>query len=630
MKNIIKVPILVILTLSPLFLIGSQRATADSIIKRVDFKKDLLGLKNNARIENDTVILKGAPDKYSKATFKLNRSLVGSDTFYLIGDVKLKDAEPGALSWYTAKLQVIYNNGKKNIYRGKKLYEGTIDKWMPLNLKVKIPANVKAKTFTVEVGMQNNIGTFYVKNIRLSKKPFNQNPVFTFPLPKQLNAGISINTKQKKKFNNSLLGLGANFMGVRPNKYQWNSPEIIKLVKKIKVPLLRFPGGTVANYYDFQSDMFAIPSDIKQRKSYVKAWRKMQKSGRKFEFDAYAKLVKALSIKSILVFNVRDDSIKRHLARLNNRLASGIDIALIELGNEMYLKQNLGGFTKNVTEYINRCNLIYKALKKQAPHISYAPNMVKVTNDKAWNKPVLEKTQRDAMVMHPYVSISYKNEPMDWVLMRSLLFSYSRLGKMLKAYDKSSIKDPLYLTEWGNLCSPIIGRSHLAALTTGDAFLNIINYSEKGTVKVANLWVLFGGYMGLYDMDQSNGDIIKTGGMATVYDLLIETFLNSDIYASKTTSYMLGQELPAINARATVNAAGEIKIFAINKTPMIGNFSITIDGNKYSETAKIKTYTRKDVIKPATFPLNKKLVTEKSVSGRIELPPYSVNVITIR
>ena len=601
-----------------------------AIIKLLDYKQDKVILDGGAKIVDEVIILKGTPKQFVKAMFKLPTSMVGNKPFYVIGDVKMKNVQGGKKHWHSAKFQVNYVLNGKKVYKSKSLIGGDINQWIPLNLKVQIPAGKKIDRFNLLVAMERNSGLFQIRNLGLTRKPYKQTPVFTFPLPEKLSATITINTKQSKKFNNLLLGLNSQFMGWAPAEYNYANSKVMNLVKTIKVPLLRFPGGTVSNYYDWKTDLPILPKDIKLGKGFINKWKQHIANKRQFGFANYAKMVKQFNIESLLVFNIREDSVKSHLDRLQHRIESGIGIAAIELGNENYLKPNYGGFTKNADEYSARCNKVYLELNKQDPNTTFGINITHETGGSKWNNTVMKDNKTGNVFLHPYVAISREwKEQIDWTIMRSILFGYTRLGKMLKTYTDAYPTTPVYLSEWGMLCAPTISKSHIAALATFDALFNIINYAEQGVIKAATLHCFFGGYMGLFSHD-NKGAIIRTGGTSIIYDFAIETFLNADLLTSQTKSFMLSKALPAVNSRATINTKGVLKIFAINKTPLPCTYTIDLDGKKYSGQAQIKSYTRKNIIKAENFKLNEKLTTEKMVTGNIVLPPYSANVISIK
>ena len=88
-----------------------------------------------------------------------------------------------------------------------------------------------------------------------------------------------------------------------------------------------------------------------------------------FHYSDYARLMKKYGSHSVLVFNVLTDSVEKSVNRLVNRLASGLKIDYVELGNENYAKAQGGYRLKNSDPniYIQFSKQLSDALKKKYP-----------------------------------------------------------------------------------------------------------------------------------------------------------------------------------------------------------------------------------------------------------------------
>ncbi len=122
----------------------------------------------------------------------------------------------------------------------------------------------------------------------------------------------------------------------------WEQPAFAEAVKRLAPHYLRFPGGTVANYYDWRTGQLAIKNvpngSIYRKYLFNQAFpnsRKLHPKGVFFEdFDRFAKQVGA---DVIFLPNLETSSAAEEAARFAHMHELGIVPNHIEMGNEFYL-----------------------------------------------------------------------------------------------------------------------------------------------------------------------------------------------------------------------------------------------------------------------------------------------------
>ncbi len=191
----------------------------------------------------------------------------------------------------------------------------------------------------------------------------------------------------------------------------WTVPGVVDAAKKLKPGTLRYPGGTVANYWDWRSGWLfpGAPMGNAPRTPYG--------------LEELQIAVNATGAKPIYVLNMLTSDLPSQLQMLGKATNMGLPVELVELGNEFYLslpKEYIAKFPTG-RDYGAMATEWIKAIRDRFPNAKIAAvGGVPVSNPfsdprKAnWNQDLLQSLQgADVLTMHPYVSVPTAADAID-------------------------------------------------------------------------------------------------------------------------------------------------------------------------------------------------------------------------
>ncbi len=321
--------------------------------------------------------LKGNPKEDRKTELVLSSSGFADRTFYLLAEVRGTGMKSGAKWWLSPKI-VISRTDKPKAAQRKEFTQIELPQWTSIVLAYTPSTTMPvAPQLKLQLRMEKCYGTMQIRNVRLTfDKP--AAPEFPCAIPQNPVCNLAINTSQRKTFNNDLLGMNGSFrpFGKWLPPHTYKSPEIRKILNRVRPAVLRFPGGTIANWYNYETDMYQLPA-TPEGCHLFNAIQWHNNAGHKFGFDGFATVCRDNDIAASLVFNVLQDSPEKCAARLKDRKARGLNIKWVELGNENDTPTQRGPQLKTVQDYIRLTKPIVKALKAVDPDIRYAVHIAK-------------------------------------------------------------------------------------------------------------------------------------------------------------------------------------------------------------------------------------------------------------
>ena len=86
-------------------------------------------------------------------------------------------------------------------------------------------------------------------------------------------------------------------------------PEVLRLLRRMKIPILRFPGGTDADYLDWRDMVSHVPGRGAKRP--VSTGHKGHKVTNRFGYDEFLRFRAGVGAEAIVVVNLRDALLKR-------------------------------------------------------------------------------------------------------------------------------------------------------------------------------------------------------------------------------------------------------------------------------------------------------------------------------
>jgi hypothetical protein len=104
----------------------------------------------------------------------------------------------------------------------------------------------------------------------------------------------------------------------------WTNPEVVKVATQLKPGTLRSPGGTVANYWDWQTGWFVPGAPFNSPRS-------------PYGLPELQIAVQTTAAKPVYVLNMLTSHLDSQLNMLRTAKQMGLPVNFVELGNEFYL-----------------------------------------------------------------------------------------------------------------------------------------------------------------------------------------------------------------------------------------------------------------------------------------------------
>ena len=216
-----------------------------------------------------------------------------------------------------------------------------------------------------------------------------------------LNAGTSAVSRVT---NGEIRQLPPHFYGQNANLARggsWRDARYTDAINRLHARHVRFPAGTLANYWDWESGWFkdgvALPYGLDEA-----AVNPYRLSDLKIMYDETGAM-------PVLVLNMLTSDLEEQLGVLREARRIGLPVRYVELGNEFYLSKpdNLEKFPSFV-EYAEMANAWAKAIREEFPDVRIAAVGAAVRSwdnerRKGWNEKLFPLLRGiDAVVLHIY------------------------------------------------------------------------------------------------------------------------------------------------------------------------------------------------------------------------------------
>jgi hypothetical protein len=203
----------------------------------------------------------------------------------------------------------------------------------------------------------------------------------------------------------------------------------IELISSLHAEVLRFPGGTIGNFYHPTGGGYGlIPSEFEKLEG--KAPETLSNQLAKFSGDStnylipFIELAKQTNASVLLVANVITGTPQELEYLISILLQSNLKIEGVELGNELFLPAYVNYFP-TANEYLNRITPFIEFLKANHPSIPYSIPVsfghsgVKRATD--WNSEIHDKGNSEYLSIHYYSDPSKKDYVEDYEARYKLL-----------------------------------------------------------------------------------------------------------------------------------------------------------------------------------------------------------------
>ncbi len=268
----------------------------------------------------------------------------------------------------------------------------------------------------------------------------------------------------------------------------WSTPELMTGIKSLPFNVIRYPGGNVANWWDWRSGWFIEDANLPGQ------YQKIPKAP--ITLRDLKQFVDQTNSEVVFVLNLVSDNLKSQQQMLQEAARLGIAVNYVELGNEfnLFVDKRYQKINKGLA-YGQVANKWSAAIKKLFPDVKIgivAGDIPKRLPD--WNTEVLTSVDHtDALVWHVYPSMKAVVTEDNGVDFKQLnteifrLFEKSGLAQLeaghklwiteynLKWHENASNKKQLqyHVTTWGQALSTVSMTSIFTGLSTNvDMILN--------------------------------------------------------------------------------------------------------------------------------------------------------------
>lgn len=297
--------------------------------------------------------------------------------------------------------------------------------------------------------------------------------------------------------------------------------SFLEKVENISPKVLRFPGGTIGNFYHPRKEAYGFKvSDVEEYYSGRFSHRvhtlkqAAQQRGHKENYiEDFIILVKRLNAKVIVNANVLSSEKDEIIYVLNKFKDEGIEVLGVELGSELsnraYKKH-----IKSVYNYIDLAKKYTQIIKKEFPNMKVgvvaAPIKKKTPNRiKNWNTVLAKENFYDAIIHHSYhkvvdgeedagVMISEedidKSKKEQFDLYKDRILEELNYGFVNRMNQYNSIfKDKeIWITEWNLQMTKTTGNTMFQSLFVTQYMLELLSNSVLKNITIATYHNLAG------------------------------------------------------------------------------------------------------------------------------------------
>jgi len=474
---------------------------------------------------------------------------------------------------------------------------------------------------------------------------------------------------------NLILGFNLEMAQTIKTIGNYRDPEIIKLTTKLKPNALRYPGGTPANYFDWQKEALDEKVIAKHANKHMRKLLKNQKRNNKGKLpsaslSSYADLVHEYNIKPFIVLNVFKsiedikfaiDKVKRHIEKpiyweLGN-----------EVSNEGYqkwikLKNNKSW---SVDGYIERLKFTGNYIKTKYPEDKIgivASEMAEMRNPdnvrtwftenkrEKWDALIFESADFfDAVIVHPYVYATNKiiddvdvpcrdnTKSLFGIKHKAWIMSnVSNLSTLyLKRLDERFPNKEVWLTEFGIIDQSGKSKDQKLDKQTGFRVLSTAaNYLSwlEGYPKITT-WLTHGMFEGFDWAHTVYPDLSYTAN-GVAYSFVKEFLSNVDEISNGHLSKQI--IFPGVDAYKNNDVTSITALFGrdrvSNNNSMIlanvSNSKLTIELPWVASSVRNVSFGWNEIVKPARFKDINDFDSQSIKSNKIDIKPRSVVIIT--
>jgi alpha-L-arabinofuranosidase len=464
--------------------------------------------------------------------------------------------------------------------------------------------------------------------------------------------------------------------------------KIIALVKQQNTSVMRFPGGTLADFYHWRDGVGSV-----SHRPNVKHPTDPGTSNNEFGMPEFYQFLKDTHSEALITVNAGTGTAQEAAdwvayankpnqpERLKDGIAAPMNIKLWEIGNELYLPGNPGEpkITVTPTEYAKRYVAFSRAMKAVDPTITTVAIGVAIahqgpaTEFKNWSEVLLQNAADDIdmIAVHnayfpvlinerqPHVKEVY---PSLWAAPEAVDKSLTELELLIHTYQKKK-KIGIAVTEWGALYSlPDVDNywlDHVKTMGSGVYVARLMQvFLSHSSVELANYFKLVDrSYMGWISL---NGEPKVPFWVVTLFanntgNERLQASINSPVYNSNAIGTIKAESnVPEVTVIASQSKQkNKLYVNLVNRSMQTG-YPINLDFKgldlvRLNTKAKLLTIQANEITAhngvdlPPEWPYGKaeepySTATPGSIKIRevdwdiknpIKLPPFSVATLVV-
>ena len=518
-------------------------------------------------VSNKATIIGNGTNFTPRTTLDVTLSSIPTD-LYFVAEVKLNNVVYNVHNIKNPQLTI--RNSSNTILARINLEFPMENQWFTTGVKV---SNITSTLLKVEAGINATTGTMEIRNPYLNTTP----PIFTyqfpFAIPSNVNTSINVNLNQKHLFEDDLLSSNTHFVFA---KTSWSNTALQSAINTyFPMSNLRFPGGSVGNYYNFQTDNFHVTANTPNN---LINFNNLPLT---LGYTGYNSFTQSSGASSTYMLNVMLGTSTTATNEYQSRFSSGLPIKWVEMGNEMYLSENkLFNNVTSAASYTSHAHQISNGIKLINPLAKVAVCIDKDDfTPNGWNDSLsANQTYFDAVTLHNYnaTGLYFHSDYSSYSILTGYRSSSERYNKANLMFPNK----PVLLTEWGvtgNVTEPYF----VETLGIADMFLATVKAHQSGIVKQAGIHMLY--------KDDNNtsptlmyfsGGNVQLTTKGVLYSKLFEVFKNSEVFDADALSANIDNNLQGVYAKMT-KKGNVYKLFAVNKLPVASPLIVTFNGVNY-------------------------------------------------
>jgi len=190
--------------------------------------------------------------------------------------------------------------------------------------------------------------------------------------------------------------------------------QFIPLLEDIGVGLLRFPGGTIANFYHPNQPGYGfVKKEMGTIRAFSGLWKYQQKAKENIKVP-FTVLAKKIQAQVVVVANLVTGTPAETMSLLDYFEENGVDVAAVELGNELFFKRYRKQFP-DAAAYISACREFAGPIREKYPEIQIlvcAPGKMEDGSEgrqppffSKWNEQLAREDFYQGYVVHAYFDL---------------------------------------------------------------------------------------------------------------------------------------------------------------------------------------------------------------------------------